>query len=108
MTLNIAAEPVPLRTYPDGTVRVADTRVTLDTLVGAFLSGMTPEEIIQSFPTLQLGDIYAVISFYLHHQEEVNLYLTGRQALANSMREIWQERSNPQSLREKLQSRLLA
>jgi hypothetical protein len=38
-------ERVPLHTDADGVVRVAGTRVTLDTVVGAFEAGATAEEI---------------------------------------------------------------
>jgi len=35
---------------------VAASRVTLDTLVGAFLNGCTVEEIVMKYPSLDLGD----------------------------------------------------
>jgi len=42
-----------------GVVRVAKTRVTLDTVVTAFLEGCTPEEIAEQYPSLQLSEIYS-------------------------------------------------
>lgn len=36
----------------DGVVRVAGTRVTLDTVVAAFEEGATAEEIAQQYPSL--------------------------------------------------------
>ena len=47
MTLTIATEPIPLRMDSDGVVRVGKTRVTLDTVVAAFVEGATAEEIAQ-------------------------------------------------------------
>jgi hypothetical protein len=45
-------ERVPIHTDADGVVRVAGTRVTLDTIVVAFEAGATAEEIVQhSTPT---------------------------------------------------------
>jgi hypothetical protein len=44
MTLIIENNPVPLATDKDGVVRVGGTRVTLDTVIGAFDEGATPEE----------------------------------------------------------------
>ena len=41
-------EPVPIHTDADGIVRVAGTRVTLDTIVAAFDAGATAEEIAQA------------------------------------------------------------
>jgi uncharacterized protein (DUF433 family) len=42
-------ERVPIQTDADGVVRVAGTRVTLDTIVGAFDAGATAEEIAQQY-----------------------------------------------------------
>jgi uncharacterized protein (DUF433 family) len=71
--LSVAAlEPIPLSTDADGVIRVAETRVTLDTLVDTFMTGASPEEIAQDFPVLQLDDIYAVVTYYLRHRAEVD------------------------------------
>ena len=67
MTLTIALEPAPLETDTHGVVRVAKTRVTLDTVVTAFLEGCTLEEIEKQYPSLQLSVIYLVIGYYLRH-----------------------------------------
>jgi uncharacterized protein (DUF433 family) len=66
MTLTISLEPAPIKTDERGVVRVAETRVTLDTVVTAFLEGCTPEEIKEQYPSLQLSDIYLVIGYYLN------------------------------------------
>ena len=61
-------ERVPIHTDADGVVRVAGTRVTLDTIVGAFEAGATAEEIAQRYPTVPLVDVYSVITYYLRHK----------------------------------------
>jgi uncharacterized protein (DUF433 family) len=65
MTLVLESQPLPLQTDADGVVRVAGTRVTLDTIVAAFKKGATAEQIAHGYPVLTLVDIYAVITFYL-------------------------------------------
>jgi uncharacterized protein (DUF433 family) len=55
--------------------RVAHTRVTLLTLIDAFLEGATPEEICQEYPSVDLADVYAVIAFYLARRDEIDAYL---------------------------------
>ncbi len=57
MTLLITPEPTPLQTDTNGVVRVGGTRVTLDTVVYAFEEGTTAEEIVQQYPSLQLGNV---------------------------------------------------
>ena len=59
----------------DGGYYVAGTRVSLDSLVYAFLRGMAPETIAQSFPALSLEEVYGAIAFYLAHQTEIDMML---------------------------------
>ncbi|MBR8832162.1 MAG: hypothetical protein N5P05_002391 [Chroococcopsis gigantea SAG 12.99] len=105
MALAIALEPTPIETDPDGVVRVAKTRVTLDTVVNAFREGCTPEEIGQQYPSLQLPDIYLVIGYYLRHRDEVHTYLAERERQANTIRQEAQQRFNPIGIRERLLAR---
>lgn len=57
---------------------VMGTRVPLDTLVSAFERGDSPEAIHESYPTVALGDIYAIVTYRIRHRDEVNLYLAER------------------------------
>jgi uncharacterized protein DUF433 len=50
MTIPIAAEPVPLEMDAEGVMRIGRTRVTLDTVIAAFVDGATAEEIVQQYP----------------------------------------------------------
>ncbi len=105
MTLAIALEPAPLESDAYGVVRVAKTRVTLDTVVTAFLEGCMPEEIGEQYPSLQLSDIYLVIGYYLRHRDEVQAYLAERQHQANVIRQEIEQRFNPVGIRERLLAR---
>ena len=105
MTLSITAEPMPLEVIADGVVRVGGTRVTLDTVVAVFNQGATPEEIVFQYPSLQLADVYAVISFYLRHQQDVEVYLKQRQQRSKEIRRQNETKFNPQGLRERLMAR---
>ncbi len=66
---------VPLRTDEHGVIRVGKTRVTLLTIVTRHQAGDSAEDIHRGFPTVALGDIYAVLAYYLTHQEEVDEYI---------------------------------
>jgi uncharacterized protein (DUF433 family) len=99
-------EPIPLSTDANGVIRVAGTRVTLETVVGAFETGATPEEIAQDFPTLRLDDIYAVITYYLRHLQEVEAYLQRRGVQAKKIRREIEAHSPQAGLRERLLARL--
>jgi len=58
-----------------GAYRVSGSRVSLDSVVYAFLRGSSPESIVRSFPTLSLEQVYGAITFYLAHQSQVDAYL---------------------------------
>ncbi|AFY34418.1 DUF433 domain-containing protein [Calothrix sp. PCC 7507] len=105
MTLAIALEPTPIETDAYGIVRVAKTRVTLDTVVTAFLEGCTPEEVREQYPSLQLSDIYLVIGYYLRHRDEVNTYLAERQLQANLIQQEAEQRFSPIGIRDRLLAR---
>lgn len=105
MTLAIAIEPAPIETDTHGVVRVAKTRVTLDTVVTAFLEGCTPEEIREQYPSLQLSDIYLVIGYYLRHRDEVDTYLVERQRQADVVQQEAEQRFNPVGIRDRLLAR---
>jgi uncharacterized protein (DUF433 family) len=105
MTLAIALEPAPIETDAYGVVRVAKTRVTLDTVVTAFLEGCTPEEVAEQYPSLQLSDIYLVIGYYLRHRDEVHAYLAERQRQANAIQQEAEQRFSPIGIRDRLLAR---
>lgn len=84
--LTIEPVPVPLRQDADGTLRVGDSRVLLELIIHAFQDGATPETIVQSYDTLKLPDVYAVLAYYLTHQDEVHAYLARRDAEADALR----------------------
>jgi hypothetical protein len=54
---------------------VVGTRVSLDSVVYAFLRGNSAESISQSFPILKLEEVYGAITYYLSHRTDVDSYL---------------------------------
>src|SRR5688500_6465391 len=66
---------VPLREEPAGVFRVGQSRVLLEIVLHAFKAGATPEAIVQSYDTLSLADVYAVVSRYLKAPEPFEAYL---------------------------------
>lgn len=105
MPLVFATDPIPLATDRHGVVRISKTRVTLDTVVTAFLEGATAEEIVEQYPSLQLADVYLVISYYLRHKAEVEAYLLERQHKAAQVRNLAEKRFNLVGIRDRLLAR---
>ncbi len=97
--------PPPLSTGTDGIVRVSGSRVSLETLVTAFDSGATAEEIVQQYPSLELASVYAVISYALDHRPEVEAYVAQRRSQARGIQEQVERRLPPVGIRERLLAR---
>lgn len=58
----------------EGNLYVEKSRVTLQTLIEAWQSGRTPEQLHDSFPTLPLVAIYGAITYYLEHRDEADSF----------------------------------
>jgi len=87
---------VPLREEPPGVLRVGKSRVLLELVLRAFRSGATPEAIVQSYDTLSLRDVYAVVSRYLAAPEPFDEYLRIREEIAAATRRKVEELQGPQ------------
>src|SRR5208282_6108336 len=66
---------IPLYEDPPGVLRVGKSRVLLELVIHAFQRGETPEGIVQSYDTLSLPDVYAVVSYYLANPAAVDEYM---------------------------------
>jgi uncharacterized protein (DUF433 family) len=104
-SLHLVAEKPPLAEDVDGVLRVGGTRVRLESVISAFQNGCTPEEVVLKYPSLKLQDTYSVISYYLSHREEVEVYLQTRQALIEEADREIDVRFSSLGLRERLLSR---
>ncbi len=102
---SFVAEPPPLRQDDTGTIRVGGTRITLDTVVEAWLNGESAEKIAEAYDALTLAEVYAVISYYLRHRSEVQDYLERRRQQAEESQARIEQRFPPQDLRAKLLAR---
>jgi uncharacterized protein (DUF433 family) len=105
MDLAAVAEKIPIETDKDGVIRVGNTRVTLETLVTAFNSGSTAEEIVYQFPVLNLADVYAVITYYLRNRDTVEKYLNKRKQRAEQVKRQNQNNENMNDVRKRLLAR---
>jgi len=85
-------EQVPIHTDADGVVRVAGTRVTLDTIA-------------QQYSSVPLADVYSVITYDLRHKSEVCAYLQRREGQAETVRAEVERRFPSTGLRERLLAR---
>lgn len=87
---------VPLREEPAGVFRVGRSRVLLELVLRAFKAGATPESIVQCYDTLNLADVYAVVSRYLADPAPFEAYLRQCEEEAAKTRRKIEELQGPQ------------
>ena len=80
---------------PAGGWRIQGTRVSLDSVVHAYLDGESAETIADSFPSLSLEQIHGTIAFYLKHREEIGAYLDSQALRWESFREESERANGP-------------
>lgn len=55
---------------------VSGSRVSLESVIYAFLDGISPESIAaEYFPVLSLEQVYGAITYYLSHRHTIDAYL---------------------------------
>ncbi|BAY65497.1 hypothetical protein NIES22_56030 [Calothrix brevissima NIES-22] len=72
---------------------IKDSRVSLDSVVYAFLNGTSPESIVQSFPVLKLEQVYGAVTFYLANQRAIDDYLKAGKAEFEKLRQASKEQN---------------
>lgn len=97
----------PLRIVEGGAVRIGKSRITLDLVVEEYEGGMTPEDMVRAYDSLNLADVYGAIAYYLSHRDVVREYMKRREDEAAALRgEI--EARQPRISREELVARRAA
>ena len=104
----LAAPDPTLSIDDEGVVRVGGTRVTLRSVVAAYQTGATAEEISIQYPTLGLVDVYAAITYYLRNQKAVDDLLAKEDRETDELFRLIEVRRPTAELRERLRSRLVA
>lgn len=98
----------PSLVLENGVIRVQGTRVSLDSIVYAFDRGASPEEIIESYPTVDLATVYATLAYVLQNRSEVDRYLDRRRVDADCLRAEIEQRFPQEGLRARLLARRAA
>jgi uncharacterized protein (DUF433 family) len=99
---------VPLREDPPGILRVGKSRVLLELVIHAHEQGESPERIVEMYPDLDLGDVFAVIAYYLAHESAVIEYLRRIEQQAADVRQLVEARQPPGPTKQELLSRAAA
>jgi hypothetical protein len=100
-----ADDPWPLRMDADGVIRVGKGRHTLNTVIAALNDGLSPGDIALGFDLVP-EVVYAAISYYYRHQDELKPYLDQQAYDALKLREQVEAEQSPFPTRAELLDRL--
>jgi uncharacterized protein (DUF433 family) len=95
-------QQIPLTMGEDGTIRIANSRVTLESVIHEFKLGASAEQIQEDFPSVPLRDLYSVVAHYLSHVEEVEEYLRAQKREEGQVRAEIEGRVEAGGLRRRL------
>lgn len=69
-------------------IRIKGHRIGIETVLDEHLrKGRRPEEIVVSYPSLTLDEIYATILYYLRNREAIDRYMADWRAFGRDARE---------------------
>jgi uncharacterized protein (DUF433 family) len=101
-TIPPAAEPTPRIVSTPGICGgkpcVAGTRIRVqDIYVWHELQGRSADEIVSEFPQLTMADVYAALSYFWDHRDEIQRQMADAESLASELKA-----RSPSLLRQKL------
>lgn len=77
-------------------IRIKGTRIGIETILYEYLHrSQSPEAIAAHYPSVTLEQVYATITYYLHHRETVNAYLDDWLAHGRRMQAAQQQNPPP-------------
>jgi uncharacterized protein (DUF433 family) len=59
---------------PVDRIRIKGHRIAIEHVIELFHQGYSAERIRHSFPTLNLEEVYATITYYLHNKQQIDAY----------------------------------
>ncbi len=92
--LSINIEHAPLRLV-DNALRIGNSRLTLDLLVEQYENGLSPEDLVRAYDSLDLADAHAAIAYYLRNRDKVRAYLHGRKREADTFKQAIEAKHIP-------------
>ena len=99
-------ETVPLVQWEDGSVRVRNSRVTLETIVARMQVGDTVEIIHRGFPTVSVTQIKEILAWYFDNKADADEYLREEEAEAEEIRKRIESAPEYQAHRAELHRRI--
>jgi uncharacterized protein (DUF433 family) len=84
-------------------IRVKGTRMAIEFLIDRFKEGESPETIARDYPhSVNLEQVYATITYYLHNKEIIEAYLQRKRAFEEAAYEEYLRQEPPEVVKRLL------
>jgi uncharacterized protein (DUF433 family) len=107
MTAIESVQNVPLTVTEDGAIRIAGSRVSLESILYHYKVGATPEQIVCKFPSLRLADVYSIVAYYLNHRDPIEEYLREMEAAGDTVQAEVESRPGYESHMDEIRERIM-
>jgi len=97
---HIASDP----THRGGKPRIQAAGITVQYIVEDIQQGMTPDEMVEAFD-LTLGQIYAALSYYYDHKDEIDRSIAEDQAWRDTLPET-EAYQDSEAWRKRIQAKM--
>jgi uncharacterized protein (DUF433 family) len=81
---------------PAERIRLKGHRIDIENIIDLFNEGLSPARIRQRFDTLNLEQIYATITYYLHNQAVLDEYVRQGKTIAEAHYQEWLANPSPE------------
>lgn len=71
-----------------GILWVKDANLWFDVILYAYYEGQSPEDMVDSYPSLNLGNLYSLIGYYLKNRTIVDTYMRHREVTTPQLRQV--------------------
>jgi len=94
-------------------IRIKGHRIGIQDVIKYYLSGYSPEEILEELPSLNSEKIYAVITYYWHNRAQIDEYMFHLEQSQEQHYQDWLKKEPSEliaklrSLREQVKKELL-
>lgn len=76
-------------------IRLRGHRIGIEDLLAYYKNGFSPEQIADIYTGVDLEQVYATITYYLHSQAEVDAYLERQRDRGEQEYQVWAAQPSP-------------
>ena len=86
-------------------IRIRGTRVNVENVILAAARGYAPGRIVQSYPSLTLEQVHAVLAYYYRNRQQIDDYMARQEAAYDEAKKQHEQGERPEVVQRLLKLR---